>query len=279
MSGLLGMLSGASRSLDAQRFGLDVVGQNIANVNTDGYSKRVAEFSAVAPPDKWTAGGGVNIEGVRSMRDRLIDRRVWSETSAAEREATINDQMSVVDVAIGTVGESLDANLDDFFDSFATLADTPTAATVRQEVLLQGQTLASAFKDMATRLSNAQTEADLRVRSTVEEVNQLTEQIAKLNVEVSGTDASSAVGLHLRDQLNGAVADLSKLVNINVVETEGGGYNIDFAKRSPARHRPVQLRRRSHRRGGHRIREDHVRRRRRHVDGQRWQARGPRRLP
>ena len=114
MSGLMGMLSFASRSLDAQRFGLDVVGQNIANVNTEGYSKRVAEFAAVPPPDAWTAGGGVEIDGARSMRDRLIDRRVRAELRRprnASRPSTTRWASSKW--RSGRSGSSLDAALDE----------------------------------------------------------------------------------------------------------------------------------------------------------------------
>jgi flagellar hook-associated protein 1 FlgK len=233
MSGLMGLLSLAARSLDAQRFGLDVVGQNISNVNTDGYSKRVAQFSAVPPADQWSGGGGVAIDGVRSMRDRLIDRRLWAVLTAEQREAAINQQLSVADVAIGAPGQSVDAALDDFFDAFATLANTPTSQTARQEVILQGQRLASAFRDTAVRLSTAQRDTDLHVRSAVDQVNELTARIADLNVLVTGLSATSPEGLHLRDQINQAVEQLSGLLDINVIETEGGGFNVDFAGGHP----------------------------------------------
>ena len=233
MSGLMGMLSFAARSLDAQRFGLEVVGQNIANVNTEGYSKRVAEFAAVPPPDAWSAGGGVEIAGARSMRDRLIDRRLRFELADQERDSSVNDQMGVVEVALGEAGSSLDGALDSFFDSWATLADTPTSPTSRQEVILQGQALSAAFANMAGRLSQSQQDVDTRVRADVERVNALAEKIASLNMQVAGTSATSPEGLHVRDEINEAVQDLSKLIDVNVIETEGGGYTIDFAGGHP----------------------------------------------
>ena len=76
MSDLLTSLNSAARSLDAQRFGMDVTGQNIANVNTPGYSRRTLDLVWIAPYDKMSAGGGVEVIGVRALRDRLLDRRL-----------------------------------------------------------------------------------------------------------------------------------------------------------------------------------------------------------
>ena len=66
----------AARALDAQRFGLDAAGQNIANVNTPGYARREALLAAVPPYEKWSAGNGVEITGLRAMRDERLERRL-----------------------------------------------------------------------------------------------------------------------------------------------------------------------------------------------------------
>jgi flagellar hook-associated protein 1 FlgK len=229
MSGLLGLLSMTARSLDAQRFGLDVVGQNISNVNTEGYTKRVALFSAVPATEARSAGDGVQIDGVRSTRDRLIDRQLWMELSAEQQAATLDQTLSVVEVAIGAPGTSIDGALDDFFDAFAGLADDPTSLTARQQVIYQGQALVSEFRDMAAQFSRIQHDTDTRVRSTVDQVNELVARIADLNTRVGGTLPTSSEGLVLRDEINKAIEDLSGLVDINVIETSDGTFNIDFA--------------------------------------------------
>jgi flagellar hook-associated protein 1 FlgK len=72
VSGLFGILNATSRALEAQSYGLNVTGQNIANVNTPGYARRDALLTSTAAPDPWTMGAGVEIEGVHSTRDRLL---------------------------------------------------------------------------------------------------------------------------------------------------------------------------------------------------------------
>ena len=232
MSGLMGMLAGASRALDAQRFGLDVVGQNLANVNTAGYSKRVADFAAVPAYDRWSAGGGVEIAGARSMRDRILDRRFRDETSGERREYAIAEQLGMAEVALGQSGASLDRSLNDFFDAFASLADTPTSATARQQVILQGQTLSTAFRDMAGRMLDAQRDADFQVRAGVEQVNGLADRIASLNAALTGTSPASPEGLHLRDEVNRTLEQMSQWVNVQAIEREGGGFDVALSNGS-----------------------------------------------
>jgi flagellar hook-associated protein 1 FlgK len=228
MADLLRMLGFASRSLEAQRFGLDVAGQNIANVNTAGYTKRVLDLGSVPPVDRDSAGSGVEVLGVRSMRDQLIARRLLSEYPAEQREQATADALGVVEVALGTPGNSLDKALDDFFDSWAGLADAPTSATARQEVVLRGQSLAATFHDMHDRLTAAVRDTDDRVRSTVEQINRLAERIASLNKALSGTRPSSGEGLYLRDEIGKAVEQLSGLVDVNAVPRAEGGFDIEL---------------------------------------------------
>ena len=71
MSDLFSSLTAASRALDAQRMGLDVAGQNIANVNTPGYARRTVDLAAVAPDAPTSPGRGVNVVGVDRKSTRL----------------------------------------------------------------------------------------------------------------------------------------------------------------------------------------------------------------
>jgi len=233
MSGLFGMLSSTARSLETQRFGLDVVGQNIANVNTPGYTKRVVDIVELPPSDRLRAGDGAVVSGVRSLRDRLIDRRVREELSQQEREGTVADLLGTVEVALGAVGDSLDASLTEFFDAFARLTETPMSSTARQEVILQGESVARAFNTMAARFESAVADADTRVRGVVEQVNDLTSRIATLNRSLAGTSATSAAGLNLRDQVNHAVTELSELVDLSVIERPDGGFDLALGNGAP----------------------------------------------
>jgi flagellar hook-associated protein 1 FlgK len=231
MSDLFSSLTSATRALEAQRFGLEVTGQNIANVNTPGYSRRVADFSAVPPDTALSAGRGVEVAGVRAARDSMIERRLEQELVAERREAAIADALAVVETTLGAPGESIDARLTAFFNAFGTLAGSPTASTARQEVALQGETLATSFRDMAERLDLARRDTDAKVRSAVEEANGLAVRIAELN-DAMGT-VSGPAALHLQDEQAGFVRQLAEIIDISVVPGNGRGVDISFGNGRP----------------------------------------------
>jgi flagellar hook-associated protein 1 FlgK len=226
MSNLFATLTSAARALEAQRVGLDVTGQNIANVNTPGYARRVVDMAAVPPETPLSAGRGVDVTGIRAMRDRLIERRLEQELAAERREAAAADAMSVVEASLGEIGESVDQRMQELFDSFARLAESPTSPVARQEVVLQGGALARAVRDMAARLRSSQRDVDTRVRAAVEEVNGLTSRIAAIN-KALGT-ATGGASLHLQDEQAVLVRRLSELVDIGVVARSDGGVDVTF---------------------------------------------------
>ena len=221
---LFGMLGMTSRALDAQRYGLDVVGNNLANVNTPGYTKRVADFGAIPPPDRFSAGNGVAVLGVRSMRDRLYDQRLFDELPLEQQQAAMADALSLAEVALGATGSSVDGALADFFDAFAELAEAPTSTTAREQVVAQGQALAGAFGGMASRLTEAARATDARVRADIDQVNALTERIASLNKSIASAPREQT--LHLRDQQTEAVKALSGILGTQVLEMNDGSVQV-----------------------------------------------------
>jgi flagellar hook-associated protein 1 FlgK len=226
MSDLLSSLSSATRALEAQRFGLDVTGQNIANVNTPGYSRRVIDFAAVPPDSNRSAGRGVDVIGVRATRDQLIERRLRQELPAERREAAVADVLSIVEVALGRPGESIDAAMNRYFDAFSTLSETPASSVARQEVLLQGESVAAAFRDMSDRIALSQRETDGQVHSLTADVSDLAARIAQINDTIQRTGESAGGILHLQDQQGELVRQLSGIIDVDVLQRADGGVDI-----------------------------------------------------
>jgi flagellar hook-associated protein 1 FlgK len=222
----------SSRAMDAQRFGLDVTGQNLANVNTPGYSRRVVDLGAVPPVNsRISAGSGVEVLGVRAQRERLFDLRLYREVPQEQREAAIYESLQTVEVALGEPGKSLDSSLTKFFDAWSTLADAPTSATARAQVVAEGQALSSSFKAMAGRLEAASLDVDRKVRGTVEEINALATQIASLNAKISSVGSEGA--LHLKDEQTEALKKLATFVDIQTIEDKDGSVTVSFGLGSP----------------------------------------------
>ncbi|MCC7010600.1 MAG: flagellar hook-associated protein FlgK [Acidobacteria bacterium] len=223
MSGLFASLGLASRSLAAAQLGLDVTGQNIANVNTPGYTRRTVALGENAPTDALSGGNGVSVTGILAARDQFVARRLWSELQGSGYDAAMLQGLEEIETAVGLPGESLDASLAAFFDSFATLADDPTSATARQGVILQGQTLARDFQALSARIDAAAANADAAVVSGIDEVNRLAAEVAELNEAIlaNGSDVET-----LRDRRDVAVSRLSELAGVSLVRTSNG--NVDL---------------------------------------------------
>src|SRR4029453_2513641 len=233
MSGLFGSLSVGARAVDGEGFGLDVTGQNIANVNTPGYTRRSALFEAVPPYDKWNAGNGVQIAGLRALRDERLESRLQQERPAEQRKLAIANTLAVVESALGKPGQSIDAALNTFFDSLGRLAADPTSAIERQTTVSQADALASRFKDMTSRLDQARRDADAGVRDGVAQVNDLAHRIAKLNESIAVASIRGAGVEELRDSLGEALKSLSGLVDIGTIPRADGGGAVSFGNGRP----------------------------------------------
>jgi flagellar hook-associated protein 1 FlgK len=224
MSGLYTSLTMAARALSAQQLGLEVTGNNIANVNTAGYARRTIDFAAVRPESSLSAGNGVEVTGIRSIRDRLLERRVLEEVPSEGRAQMLAEILQVVEAGIGTTGNSIDGRLTEMFGSFSRLADAPTSAVARADVLNTAAELTQSFHEMAGRLADAQRQADTRVRTTVEEINALVDQISSLNHSMGASGPEGR--LPLQDQMSSLLRSLNNLVNVDVVERSDGGVDI-----------------------------------------------------
>jgi len=219
VSSILGALSSAAGALDAQRRGLEVAGQNIANVNTVGYSRRtlmLAERAAVEPGE---AGRGVEVTQVRAVRDLFLEARLRQEQTALSHDRVVSDALSVLEAQLGQPGASLDGQLATFFNAFSALAEDPASLTLRDAALRESDRVAAAFRDMAARFDQSRRDADLGMRGTVDEINRLSAELGRLNARLdaaAGIDAEALV-----DRRNAVLQDLADLADLSVSEHAG----------------------------------------------------------
>lgn len=232
MSGLFSMLSSTARSLEAQRYGLDAAGQNIANINTPGYARRVVDLSAVPPTsERLNAGNGVEVLGVHRIRDRFLDRRLFQENPAQHREAALAETLGVIESSLGTPNSTLNVRLNQFFDSFGALAQAPTSSTARADVLARGQALAGEIRATDGRFQQAQLDTDQRIRGAVVEINSLANRLASLNEQIANADSGGT--MTLRDEQNEVIRELSTYVDVETIDLPNGSVQISIGRGKP----------------------------------------------
>ncbi len=229
MSSLFGTMSVALQSMLAQQGAMAVVANNIANANTPGYSREVPNLEESPPILSGNAmvGTGVTLQSVQSVRDNILDLRIDQETSQQYSLSSYVDSMSQVQALFNeTQGTGLQTDLSNFFSSFTSLAADPTSSTERQAVIIAGQDLAGAFNQTSDNLSTIQQGLDQSVVQTVQQVNQLTAQVANLNQQIQVVSNSGDSPGSLEDQRDEDLTNLSNLIDTAVVYGNDGTVSV-----------------------------------------------------
>ena len=229
MSSLFGTMSVALQAMLAQQSALEVVANNVANVNTPGYSREVAVMEESPPilSGNTLVGTGVTMSSVQSVRDNILNLRIDQETSQQSSLNSYVDSMNQVQALFNeTQGTGLQTYLSNFFNSFQSLATNPTNSSLRQSVITAGQDLAGAFSQTSNNLATIQQGLDQSVVQTVQQVNQLTAQVANLNQQIQEVSNSGDNPGSLEDQRDQDLTNLSNLIDTAVVYSNNGTVSV-----------------------------------------------------
>jgi flagellar hook-associated protein 1 FlgK len=236
MGGLSASLNIALQSLLTQQDGIATTSNNIANVNTPGYSRQVANFAETPPVQigQNLFGTGVALQSVSSLRDSVLDLRVNQETQQqGQLDAFLSGGQQIQALFNQTSGAGLQTPLTAFFNSLSELASNPSDINTRQGVITAAQNLASAFNQTSANLSTLQRNTDLSVTQSVSQINSLTTQIAALNGQVSATTGAGQNAGPLIDQRQQLLNQLSNLVDISEINAGNGSLTVTTSSGAP----------------------------------------------
>ncbi len=224
MPGLNTSLNIAVEALNANQGALDVTTNNIANVNTPGYTRQVAILNE-APTFQdsgVTFGGGVTLDQYQSVRDELLQLRIYEETQQQNNSQTQLNSLNQIEGIFSDPTQGVGGALSGFFNSMSRLSTNPTDSNARQGVLTSANNLALSFHQAVANLNSVGTGLDQAVPQTVSQINRLTSQIAALNGQVAQMQGLGKEPGTIQDQRDELVRQLSGLVNISVTQTEHG---------------------------------------------------------
>jgi flagellar hook-associated protein 1 FlgK len=224
MSSLFGTLSIASGALAAEQGAMDATTNNVANANTPGYSRLVPDLIESNPVvmGSVTYGQGVTLEKLESLRDPILQMRIEEETQQQGQLNTFVSAMQQAQVQFTTSSSDIGSQISNFFASLGQLSTDPTNLSVRQGVLTAAGNLATVFNNNSHTLTQQQSNLDLSVTQSVQQVNTLTGQIATLNTQISqlqgvGKDASA-----FEDQRDVLIGQLSGLIDVSSIKSDNG---------------------------------------------------------
>lgn len=207
--------------VQAYRQALSVTGQNIANINTDGYNKRSADISEVAgvtggPTNVSDSTGlGVRVSNVRRSFDAYLADKTRTSQSDYEMLNDFVSKLSDLENMLLPSGSDLGVFIGRFFDTLQDVASNPDSISARTVSLEAGKALASAFNSYDDQFKNFKTNSIKQIDIKIEEANLYINQLVEINklIATSGSSDASNDVLDARDKL---LIDLSKLLNFTV---------------------------------------------------------------
>ncbi len=227
---------GLARALDISKWALftnqlaiNIVGHNIANVNTDGYSRQNLNLEAVVPMDYFPGqlGGGVKAKAIKRSYDRFLGLQMTNELQPLGYwEAKSDFFEQIEDIFNEANGNRLNDAMNDFWDAWQQVADDPTNTAARVTLLSHAQTLSITFNHTYENLFQLRKDTNSQVRYGVSEINRLSDEIANLNKQIARAELASQNANDLRDQRDLRLQDLAKWVDIQYFENDIGEINV-----------------------------------------------------
>ncbi|QLG88131.1 flagellar hook-associated protein FlgK [Chitinibacter bivalviorum] len=214
--------------LNAANLGLTTTGHNIANVNTDGFSRQVMKQSAPYPLLSGSGfnGLGVQVDSIVRMYDRFLTKSLEVSQSQASYQATRLSHLSEIDNIVADPSAGVSPALQDFFKSVQNVATNPADPPSRQAMISSAQTLVNRFQVFSQRLEEQRNSLNGEVTDTITSINSYSQQIADLNGKIVIAQTSGQPPNDLLDQRDLLVKDLNKLVKANTLTLSDGSINV-----------------------------------------------------
>ncbi|MEN8166068.1 MAG: flagellar hook-associated protein FlgK [Pseudomonadota bacterium] len=229
-----GILSIGVSALLANRQAMDTTGHNIANVNTEGYSRQRVDFATRLPAltGSHFIGSGVEVAQIRRQYDDFIANQMRSSQSVASELDAYFSGASRLDDLLADPDSGLQPAMESFFNALQGLADDPASSAARQVALAEARTLVDRFHYIDGEFNRSRDHLNDQIDFTASEINRIAQSIADLNADVTVAYgvSDSAIPNDLLDQRDQLINDLSKLVDIQVLEQSDGALNVFIGK-------------------------------------------------
>jgi flagellar hook-associated protein 1 FlgK len=215
----------ATSGMNAAQSQLRVVSDNVSNVNTPGYIRKIADQQSWASQG---IGAGVEIARIRLATDRFLQAASLSAGADAGRQTVRYELYNQIQSLFGDPGadSGFFSQIDSIFSAFSTSAENATSGTLRQDAIWKTQAAFDEAARISKSIQGAREEADSRIRSAVDRTNDLLEQIEKLNVDIAkanvvGTDSTGAQTIQAS-----LINELAEIMDVRITPRSVGGVEL-----------------------------------------------------
>ena len=224
MAGLLDALNAGKTSLSTNQKSIEIVGNNVANVNTEGYSRQRAELTQIPAVNfgNFFIGQGVTVSDVSRDYSSFITNQLQESNIAFGEETGRSNSLSELERLFNVSDDNLATDIDDYFDAWQELTTNPSGQVERDIVLQRGELLGDSFRQLSDELNTITQNLNTEIIGEVDLLNEKISEVAELNdrirqVEISGQMANAA-----RDQRDLLVQQLSQSLGIKTYSDNQG---------------------------------------------------------
>ncbi len=229
MPGLYGILNMSKWSALAQQANIEVIGHNIANVNTPGYSRQKAVLNAA--PSITTVigqmGTGVRAVAVQREHDKFVNAQINFEKQLLGNWEAQDYNFQRIEEIFSEFSEyGLSSAMNEFWNAWQTLADNPSGQAERVGLISIAETMARDFNKMYRDLRTLQTDTNSSIKGAVDNINVLVDQIVELNGKISQIEVGQDKANDFRDQRELLLDELAEKIGFSYVEDDMGQVSI-----------------------------------------------------
>lgn len=224
------LLSIGTSGLQAFQRSLNTIGHNIANVNTDGYSRQSVDLVTRTPQvtGYGVAGTGVQTDSITRSFNAFVELGVRSSTSSVAEFEAFHTLASQLDNVLADPDVGVSSSMQRFFNAMQDVADTPAGSTARQVLLSEAQHMAEQFNELAGWIDGVRGQVASDIRSSVGEINRLSDAIANINesIVIAQGQSGGQPANDLLDQRDTLIRDLSEMVSVTTLKQDDGSLNV-----------------------------------------------------
>jgi flagellar hook-associated protein 1 FlgK len=220
---------GTSALLSLQQ-AITTTGHNIANVNTEGYSRQRVNFDTLTPQLSGGSyiGSGVATDSIERIYDQFLTSEVRNRTTSQNGFQAFSELASRLDGLLADPDVGLAPTLESFFGALQDVSNNPGSLPERQVLLGEAEVLADRFHYLDSNLRNLGDELNSRIETSVSDINSLARSIAELNEQVvsATADAGGAPPNDLLDTRDQLITELSEKIGVTTVGQSDGSINV-----------------------------------------------------
>ena len=224
-----------ARALTTNLAALQVIGNNIANVNTAGYSRQTVQTQSAGYQvlGGLYFGKGVELSNITRSHSAYLTREAQMASSVSAADSERYTRMSQLESLFPIGEEGLGAAANAMLNAWNDVASSPSDLSARVVAISRADDLAARMRDTATQLDTMAHSGRLQARTSVENINRLASDIAKLNQLVIENQGNQGQPNDLLDQRDAALAELSQYVQISTVAADDGSVSVFVGGNQP----------------------------------------------